>query len=90
MAWESLVADLVALRGQDSLPPWFDQLEGGDLQGATLTVLVPNTTAANHLNDHFGADLVRLWRDRAGTYATDATVQVATDLGSGKRAALTG
>jgi plasmid replication initiation protein len=86
-AWESLVADLVALRGQDSLPPWFDQLEGGDLQGATLTVLVPNTTAANHLNDHFGADLVRLWRERTGT---DATVQVATDPESGKRAALTG
>ena len=90
VAWESLVTDLVALRGQDSLPPWFDQLEGGDLQGATLTVLVPNTTAANHLNDHFGADLVHLWRERAGTDATDATVQVATDLGSGKRAALTG
>jgi hypothetical protein len=89
-AWESLVADLVALRGQDSLPPWFDQLEGGDLQGATLTVVVPNTTAANHLNDHFGADLVRLWRERTGTDATDATVQVTTDLGSGKRAALTG
>src|SRR5918994_1057537 len=86
-AWQALVADLIALRGQDSLPLWFDQLEGGDLQGASLTVLVPNTTAANHLNEHFGKDLVRLWRERTGA---DALVQVATDLGSGKRAALTG
>ncbi|MBD0327811.1 MAG: hypothetical protein ICV68_15360 [Pyrinomonadaceae bacterium] len=85
-AWESLVADLTALRGLDSLPPWFDQLEGGHLDGEILTVLVPNSTAANHLNDYFGRDLVRLWRERTGT---DATVQVATDLGSGKRAELT-
>ena len=86
-AWEALVSDLTALRGEDCLPPWFDQLAGGDLQGSTLTVLVPNTTAANHLNDHFGNDLVRLWRERTGV---DALVQVATDLQSGKRAALTG
>jgi hypothetical protein len=52
-----------------------------------LIVLVPNTTAANHLNNHFGKDLLRLWRERTGP---DALVQVATDLGSGKRAALTG
>ena len=87
-AWESLVEDLVALRGQDSLPPWFDQLEGGHLQGATLTVLVPNSTAANHLNDHFGADLLRMWRERVG--AADAILQVATDLRSDKRAGLVG
>src|SRR5918995_1413867 len=86
-AWQALVADLIALRGQDSLPLWFDQLEGGDLQGTSLTVLVPHTTAANHLNNHFGKDLVRLWRERT---SADALVQVATDLGSGKRAALTG
>jgi len=86
-AWQALVADLVALRGQDSLPLWFDQLAGGELHGATLTVLVPNTTAANHLNDHFGKDLVRLWRERTGA---GAVVQVATDLQSDKRAALTG
>jgi hypothetical protein len=86
-AWKALVSDLTALRGEDCLPPWFDQLEGGDFQGSTLTVLVPNTTAANHLNDHFGKDLVRLWRERTGA---EAIVQVATDLGSGKRAALTG
>lgn len=86
-AWESLVKDLVALWGQDSLPPWFEQLAGGHLDGATLTVLVPNSTAANHLNDHFGADLVRLWREHAGV---DATLQVATALRSDKRAALTG
>ena len=87
-AWESLVKDLVVLRGRDSLPPWFDQFEGGQLEGTILTVLVPNSTAANHLNEHFGADLVRLWRERAGT---GAILQVATDLGSSnKRAALTG
>ena len=86
-AWESLAEDLVALRGQDSLPPWFHQLAGGHLDGGTLTVLVPNSTAANHLNENFGADLLRLWRERVGT---DATLQVATDLGSSKRAVLTG
>jgi hypothetical protein len=86
-SWEALVADLVALRGQDSLPPWFDQLEGGLLDGATLTVLVPNSTAANYLNDHFGADLVSLWQERVGD---EAFLQVATDLSTGTRAALTG
>ena len=86
-AWKSLVEDLVALHGPDSLPPWFNQLEGGHLEGATLTVLVPNSTAANYLNDHFGADLVRMWREHAGAAAA---LQVATDLGSDKRAALTG
>lgn len=86
-AWDSLVEDLVALRGQDSLPPWFEQFAGGDIEGSTLTILVPNSAAANHLNDNFGADLVRMWRDRTGT---DATLQVTVDLGSDKRAALTG
>ena len=86
-AWESLVTGLVALRGPESLPPWFDQLEGGQLEEKTLTVLVPNSTAANHLNEHFGADLLRLWREQAGA---DAVLQVATGLGSGKRAALIG
>jgi hypothetical protein len=74
------------LRGQDSLPPWFEQLEGGLLEEATLTVLVPNSTAANYLNDEFGADLVRLWRGRSGV--ADATLQVTTDLKSCKRAPL--
>ena len=83
--WKSLVAELVALRGQDRLPPWFDQLAGGQLEETTLTVLVPNSTAANHLNENFGADLTRLWSERAGE---GATVQVATDLRSGKRAVL--
>jgi hypothetical protein len=86
-AWEALVAELVVLHGQDSFPPWFEQFAGGQLAGATLTVLVPNSTAANHLNDTFGADLTRLWRERAGE---GATVQVATDLRSGTRAVLTG
>jgi Replication initiator protein A len=86
VAWESLTENLVALRGQDSLPPWFHQLVGGHLDGAALTVLVPNSTAANHLNDQFGADLVHMWRERAGV---DAILQVATDLESSKRAALT-
>jgi hypothetical protein len=85
--WELLTEDLVALRGQKSLPPWFDQLEGGDLKEQTLTVLVPNSTAANYLNNEFGADLARLWRDRRGA---DATLQLATDLRSDKRAALAG
>jgi hypothetical protein len=85
--WQSLVMELVALHGEESLSPWFHELKGGELQGTTLTVLVPNTTAANHLNDHFGKDLVRLWRERAGG---EATLQVATNLRSDKRAALTG
>jgi Replication initiator protein A len=84
-AWSSLVTDLIQLRGKESLPPWFGDFKGGELMGSTLTVLVPNSTAANHLNEHFGADLVCLWRERAGA---DAVVQVATDLGSEKRAAL--
>jgi hypothetical protein len=50
-------------------------------------VLVPNSSAANHLNDHFGADLLRLWREHTGA---DAILQVATDLSSGTRAPLTG
>ena len=86
-AWESLVRGLVGLRGRESLPPWFDQLEGAQLEGTTLTVLVPNSTAANHLNDHLGADLLGLWREQAGAAAV---LQVATNLGSNKRAALTG
>jgi replication initiator protein A len=86
-AWETLVADLTTLRGRDSLPPWFEQYAGGSLDGTTITVLVPNSTAANHLNENFGSDLLRLWRARAGA---DATLQVATDLRSDKRAVLTG
>ena len=86
-AWESLVEDLVALREQEILPPWFDQLEGGQLEGATLTVLVPNSTAANYLNDHFGTDLVRLWRKHAGS---DASLQVTTSLRPNKQTALIG
>jgi hypothetical protein len=85
-AWESLVAELVALHGRASLPPWFDQFAGGQLAETTLTVLVPNSTAANHLNETFGADLTRLWRERAGE---GAIVQVAMDLRSDTRAALT-
>src|SRR5215213_5518823 len=86
-AWSSLAQDLVALRGREALPPWFEQFEGGELEGSTLTVLVPNSTAANHLNDNFGEDLSRLWRKRTGA---DAVVQVATELASGRRAPLRG
>jgi hypothetical protein len=86
-AWSSLVENLVALRGREVLPPWFEQFEGGELEGSTLTVLVPNSTAANHLNDNFGEDLSRLWRKRAGA---DAVVQVATELASDRRATLRG
>jgi hypothetical protein len=85
-AWEALVADLVTLRGRDSLPPWFEQFEGGQLEGSTLTAVVPNSYAANHLNENFGEDLVRLWRERSGV--DDAVLQVTTDLSSGVRAQL--
>jgi hypothetical protein len=85
-AWEALVADLVTLRGRDSLPPWFEQFDGGQLEGSTLTVVVPNSYAANHLNENFGEDLVHLWRERSGD--DDAVLQVTTDLSSGVRAQL--
>ena len=86
-AWSSLAEDLVALRGHEVLPPWFEQFEGGELEGSTLTVLVPNSTAANHLNNNFGEDLSRLWRERVGA---DAVVQVAMELASDRRAPLHG
>jgi len=84
--WHALVKGLVALGGRDSLPPWFEQFQGGQLEGSTLTVVVPNSYAANHLNNNFGEDLVRLWRERSGD--EDAVLQVATDLSSGVRARL--
>jgi hypothetical protein len=84
--WHALVEGLVALRGREVLPPWFEQFEGGELEGSTLTVLVPNSTAANHLNNNFGEALIRLWRERAGD--RDAVLQVTTDLSSGVRARL--
>jgi plasmid replication initiation protein len=85
-AWEALVADLVTLHGRESLPPWFEQFEGGQLEGSTLTVLVPNSYAANHLNENFGEDLVHLWRERSDD--DGAFLQVTTDLSSGVRARL--
>jgi len=85
-AWEALVAGLVTLHGRESLPPWFEQFEGGQLEGSTLTVLVPNSYAANHLNENFGEDLVDLWRERSGD--EDAILQVSTDLSSDVRARL--
>jgi hypothetical protein len=84
--WQTLVEFLIALRGRESLPPWFEQFEGGELEGSTLTVVVPNSTAANHLNDNFGEDLVHLWRERSGD--DGAVLQVTTDLSSGVRAQL--
>jgi|SRR5215203_1765747 len=84
-AWRELAEDLADRRGRDALPPWLGQLEGGKLEGSTLTVLVPNSTAANIVNDNFGEDLVRLWRDRAGK---TAVLQVAVDLASEQRATL--
>ncbi len=84
--WANLVEDLVALRGSKALPPWFEQFEGGQLEGSTLTVVVPNSYAANHLNENFGEDLVHLWRERSGEEG--AVVQVAMDLSSGVRAQL--
>jgi hypothetical protein len=84
--WANLVEALVALHGRDGLPPWFEQFEGGQLEGSTLTVVVPNSYAANHLNEKFGEDLVRLWRERSGEEG--AVVQVTMDLCSGVRARL--
>jgi hypothetical protein len=84
--WHALVEGLVALGGRDSLPPWFGQFQGGQLEGSTLTVVVPNSTAANHLNENFGEDLIRLWHERSGD--EDAVLQVTTDLSSGVRARL--
>jgi len=84
-AWRGLVEDLADRCGRDALPPWLSQLEGGELKGSTLTVLVPNSTAANIVNDNFGEDLIRLWRDRAGK---TAVLQVAVDLASEQRATL--
>ncbi len=86
-AWRALAEDLVALRGRDALPPWWSDFEGGEIEDRTLTVLVPNSRAANHLNNNFGEDLSRLWRERAGE---EAVIQVAIDLSSGTRAPLRG
>ncbi len=86
-AWTALAEDLASLRGRDALPPWWDDFEGGELRDADLTILVPNSSAANHLNDNFGEDLSRLWRERAGG---DAVVRVAIDLSSSMRAPLRG
>jgi hypothetical protein len=83
-AWSALAEDLIKLRGPEDLPPWFGDFIGGELTGSTLTVLVPNSTAANHLNQHFGADLVHLWQQRAGC---DAILQVATNLSIDKQTA---
>jgi hypothetical protein len=86
-AWSSLAEDLVALRGREVLPPWWDQFEGAELEGTTLTIRVPNGYAANHLNDNFGEELTRLWKERVGP---GAVLEVTTDLLSGKRAVLVG
>lgn len=86
-AWKLLIDELKALRRGDAFPPWFGEFEGSELEGATLLVLVPNSYAANHLNENFGADLVRLWRDRAGE---EATLQVALGLSSPTRVPLGG
>ena len=80
-----MAEDLVALRGRKVLPPWFEQFEGGELEGSTLTVLVPNAYAANHLNDNFGEELTRLWQRRAGA---GAVLEVSTEIVSGTRAVL--
>jgi hypothetical protein len=85
-AWANLVESLIALHGRDSLPPWFGDFEGGELEGSTITILVPNNFAANHLKEKFGKDLVHLWQERSGDEA--AVLQVTTDLSSGVRARL--
>jgi hypothetical protein len=85
-AWANLVEALIALHGRDSLPPWFGDFEGGELEGSTITILVPNNFAANHLKENFGEDLVHLWRERSGD--EEAVLQVTTDLSSGVRAQL--
>jgi len=48
--------------------------------------VVPNSYAANHLNENFGEDLLRLWHERSDD--EDAVLQVTTDLSSGVRARL--
>jgi hypothetical protein len=85
-AWSSLIAELTRLRGHEQLPPWFGDFRGGALRESTLTVLVPNSTAANHLNEHFGKDLTRLWRKQCGDAA--GVIEVTLDLGTGRRATL--
>lgn len=80
-----MTEDLVALRGREVLPPWFDEFEGAQLKGTALTILVPNGYAANHLNDNFGRDLTRIWQQRAGA---GAVLEVTTDLLADKRAVL--
>lgn len=84
-AWRALAEDLIILRGREALPPWWRDYDGGELQGSALTVLVPNGTAANYLDENFGEDLTRLWRERAGG---DAVIQVAVNLSSDTRASL--
>lgn len=62
----------------DTNPVFEDGRSARQLEGSTSTVLVPNSTAANYLNDNFGKDLIFLWRKRAGD--EDAVLQVSTDL----------
>lgn len=86
-AWRTLAEDLAILRGQDNLPPWFGDFQGGELRDGVLTILVPNSYAANHLNEHFGEDLLRLWRQRIGE---QAVLQVSADLSFSRRPAISG
>lgn len=86
-AWERLSSDLAALRGSAEFPPWFGDFQGGEIDGTTLTILVPNSMAANDLNDRFGDDLLRLWCQRAGS---DGGLCVTTDLSSEQRPPLFG
>lgn len=86
-AWQRLLDNLVAVHGRESLPPWFEELEGGQLKGVTLTILVPNSTAANYVNQHYGGELLGLWRERVGN---EGRLEVAVDLHSEQRAELTG
>jgi hypothetical protein len=84
-AWRALSEELAALRGRDALPPWWADFGGGELDGAALTVLVPNSFAAGHLDEHFGRDLLGLWRRRAGE---GASLLAATSLASDRRVPL--
>ena len=86
-AWRKLSEELVALRGSDDLPPWWSDFQGGELESSSLTILVPNGTAANHLNDNYGEDLAHLWRKLMGA---EATLLVATSVSSEVRGTIRG
>ncbi len=84
-AWRKLAADLAELRGHGDLPPWWGGVHGGELSGSILTVVTGAPQAGNHLIEHYGGDLARLWREHAGE---DAVVEVTASLSARQRVPL--